>query len=98
MLAYDYLYSDEELDPWMEKVSRIAEDSAETYVITNNHFRGQAAVNALQINARLKKRKVTAPASLIDAYPVLRTVASPGDEDVSSASSSSSSPQGRLFD
>ena len=95
---YDYLYTDEELDPWMEKVSRIAEDSAETYVITNNHFRGQAAVNALQINARLKKRKMTAPASLIEAYPVLRTVANPSDEDGSLSSPFSSSSQGRLFD
>ena len=92
---YDYLYTDEELDPWMDKVSRIAEDSAETYVITNNHFRGQAAVNALQIKARLKKRKVPAPASLVDAYPVLSTVATRSDE----AHSSSSFPtSGRLFD
>ncbi|HEX9723813.1 MAG TPA: DUF72 domain-containing protein [Vicinamibacteria bacterium] len=92
---YDYLYTDEELDPWMDKVSRIAEDSAETYVITNNHFRGQAAVNALQIKARLKKQEVPAPASLIDAYPVLGTVAIRREE----ARSPSSLPSpGRLFD
>ncbi|MGH9463853.1 MAG: DUF72 domain-containing protein [Vicinamibacteria bacterium] len=92
---YDYLYTDEELDPWMDKVSRIAEDSAETYVITNNHFRGQASVNALQIKARLKKRKVPAPASLVDAYPVLSNVTTRGDE----AHSSSPFPTSRrLFD
>jgi len=81
---YDYLYTEDELDPWMERVSRIAEDSAETYVITNNHFRGQAAVNALQIKARLVHRKVNAPRPLIDAYPVLKPVAV--------------SAQGNLFD
>jgi uncharacterized protein YecE (DUF72 family) len=92
---YDYLYTEEELDPWMDKVSRIAEDSAETYVITNNHFRGQAAVNALQIKARLKKRRVPAPASLIDAYPVLNAVATRSDGD--SPPSALPAP-GRLFD
>ena len=50
---YDYLYSEEELDPWMEKISEVSENASETYVITNNHFRGQAVVNALQIRARI---------------------------------------------
>ncbi|HUP59235.1 MAG TPA: DUF72 domain-containing protein [Thermoanaerobaculia bacterium] len=42
---YNYLYSKEELAPWVERVERMAR-SHETYVITNNHFRGQAIVNA----------------------------------------------------
>lgn len=94
---YDYLYAEEELDPWLEKVSRVAEESPETYVITNNHFRGQAAVNALQIKARLRRQKVAAPASLIVAYPVLRAVAT-DDASASPPPSSSSPLQGRLFD
>ena len=92
---YDYLYSEEELDPWLEKVSRIAEESAETYVIANNHFRGQAAVNALQFKARLRRQKVAVPPSLVVAYPVLRAVAT---DDASPSPSSSSISQGRLFD
>ena len=76
---YDYLYSEEELDPWMEKISEVSENASETYVITNNHFRGQAVVNALQIRARIEKRKVLAPASLVERYPVLRSVAKPDD-------------------
>ncbi len=74
---YDYLYSEEELVPWMEKISEVSENASETYVITNNHFRGQAVVNALQIRARLEKRKVLAPVSLIEHYPVLHGVAEP---------------------
>lgn len=42
---YDYLYSKKELQPWAERIERMAQ-SRETYVITNNHFRGQAIVNA----------------------------------------------------
>lgn len=49
---YDYLYSQEELDPWVERIETMAA-ARETYVITNNHFRGQAIVNAGDIKRRL---------------------------------------------
>jgi uncharacterized protein YecE (DUF72 family) len=42
---YNYLYTREELAPWVERIERMAA-SRDTYVITNNHFRGQAIVNA----------------------------------------------------
>jgi uncharacterized protein YecE (DUF72 family) len=69
---YDYLYSEKELDPWLEKIEQISEDSQETYVITNNHFRGKAVVNALQIKSRLRGDKVEVPETLINMYPELR--------------------------
>lgn len=71
---YDYLYSDAELDPWMEKISEVSENASETYVITNNHFRGQAVVNALQIRSRIERRAVRAPMSLVEHYPVLAAI------------------------
>ena len=74
---YDYLYSDDELDPWMDKISEVSENAAETYVITNNHFRGQAVVNALQIRSRVEGRAVKAPASLVEHYPVLAPITEP---------------------
>ncbi|MGQ9730426.1 MAG: DUF72 domain-containing protein [Candidatus Zipacnadales bacterium] len=43
---YNYLYSHEELQEWVDKVKRMAEDSAETFVFFNNHYQGQAAINA----------------------------------------------------
>jgi uncharacterized protein YecE (DUF72 family) len=49
---YDYLYSPEELEPWVGRIESIARDR-ETYVITNNHFRGQAIVNAADLEAAL---------------------------------------------
>ncbi len=71
---YDYLYSQAELDPWTDKISEISENASETYVITNNHFRGQAVVNALQIRSRVEGRKVKAPSSLVEHYPVLEPI------------------------
>jgi uncharacterized protein YecE (DUF72 family) len=72
---YDYLYSKEELEPWIEKIAEVSEAASSTYVITNNHFRGQAVVNALQIRARIEGRKVPAPPSLLERYPVLESSA-----------------------
>jgi uncharacterized protein YecE (DUF72 family) len=42
---YNYLYSKDELAPWVERIKRMSTNK-DTYVITNNHFRGQAIVNA----------------------------------------------------
>lgn len=68
---YDYLYGEEELDPWISKIAEVSAAASSTYVITNNHFRGQAVVNALQIRARIEGKKVRAPRSLVERYPVL---------------------------
>jgi uncharacterized protein YecE (DUF72 family) len=45
---YNYLYSPSELEPWVERINSMAKNR-DTYVITNNHFRGQAIVNAGEI-------------------------------------------------
>ncbi|HSB11487.1 MAG TPA: DUF72 domain-containing protein [Blastocatellia bacterium] len=66
---YDYLYSPEELEPWVEKIKKVSRDAEETYVVTNNHFRGKGVVNALEIKAMLNEEKVPGPATLIKEYP-----------------------------
>ncbi|MBM3498959.1 MAG: DUF72 domain-containing protein [Armatimonadetes bacterium] len=43
---YNYLYSEEELREWVDKVRAVAEGSGETFVFFNNHYQGQAAINA----------------------------------------------------
>jgi uncharacterized protein YecE (DUF72 family) len=68
---YNYLYSLDELEPWIARIKEIAKKTKETYVITNNHFRGQAVVNALEMKATLQERQVPAPAALLKHYPVL---------------------------
>jgi uncharacterized protein YecE (DUF72 family) len=74
---YNYLYSLDELDPWVTRVKEIAAKTKESYVITNNHFRGQAVVNALEIKATLKEQRVIAPAPLFEKYPALIDSATP---------------------
>ena len=44
---YNYLYSAEELDPWVARIRTIRGRTRETFVITNNHYHGKAVVNAL---------------------------------------------------
>lgn len=72
---YDYLYSPEELKPWVDTIKDIALEGPDTYVITNNHFRGKAAVNALEIRAALEGHRVEVPDTLIAAYPELSNIA-----------------------
>jgi len=69
---YDYLYSPEELEPWAAVIRRIRESAAEVYAITNNHFEGQAVVNALELQDTFGQRRRPAPEHLVSKYPRLR--------------------------
>ena len=64
---YNYLYSEKELEPWVERIGEMAAEQ-DTYVITNNHFRGQAVVNAGELKRSLgQSGKV--PPQLKGHYP-----------------------------
>ncbi|HEX3185306.1 MAG TPA: DUF72 domain-containing protein [Pyrinomonadaceae bacterium] len=65
---YNYLYTLDELDPWLDRIKQVAKHTRETYVITNNHFRGQAVVNAVEIKAALEEERVPAPEPLFQHY------------------------------
>ncbi|HVT45946.1 MAG TPA: DUF72 domain-containing protein [Thermoanaerobaculia bacterium] len=65
---YDYLYSRRELAPWIERIGEMA-TAEEVYVITNNHFRGQAVVNAIDIKRGLGQ-PAEVPPQLAAAYGV----------------------------
>ena len=45
---YNYLYSKEELEPWIEKVSQIKRQTKVLRIYFNNHYGGKAIVNALE--------------------------------------------------
>lgn len=66
---YNYLYSKEELAPWVDRIQTMA-SANETYVVTNNHFRGQAIVNAVELEASLGM-EAKMPPQLKEAYPHL---------------------------
>jgi len=66
---YDYLYSPAELESWATRTREVAETGAEdVYVVTNNHYQGQAGVNALQLMSMLKDEPVPAPEPLYAAF------------------------------
>jgi len=74
---YNYLYSMNELEPWVERIQKVAENARLTFVITNNHFHGKAVTNALQLTHRLTGRPVKVPAPLLAHYPELEPIAAP---------------------
>jgi uncharacterized protein YecE (DUF72 family) len=68
---YDYLYSADELAPWADRVRELAElpRCDDVYVVTNNHFRGQAVANAAMLEAMVEGRRAAVPPPLAAAYP-----------------------------
>ena len=72
---YNYLYSSAELAPWVTRVRKVAENSRNTFVVTNNHFQGKSIVNALQLISILKGSKVKVPEPLRRHYPELEDIA-----------------------
>jgi len=71
---YNYLYSEAELAEWKSRIQSMAGRAQHTFVIFNNHFRGQAVVNSLQLSAALFARPMASPASLVQHYPGLRKI------------------------
>jgi uncharacterized protein YecE (DUF72 family) len=73
---YNYLYSEEELDPWVARIRTVNQHTRNTFVVTNNHYQGKAVVNALQLISILKGSKVKVPEPLRQHYPELEKIAS----------------------
>jgi len=84
---YDYLYSRDELEPWVERIKQVADKARQTFVITNNHARGQSLVNAFEVLAQLEEKRLPGPTKLIENYPRLNESIEADDE----------SSQGSLF-
>jgi uncharacterized protein YecE (DUF72 family) len=73
---YNYLYTEQELEPWAARIRHLAESGDTTFVIANNHFEGKAIVNALQLICLLSGAKVNVPEPLRQHYPELDRIAS----------------------
>ena len=66
---YNYLYSADELASWARRIEHVSQRTETTFVISNNHFESKAAVNSLQLKSMLDGVDVSAPPSLLSAYP-----------------------------
>ncbi len=72
---YNYLYSEEELAPWSERIHKTSAHAETTFVITNNHFEAKGVVNALELIHLLSGAKVRVPEDLRHHYPQLEKIA-----------------------
>jgi uncharacterized protein YecE (DUF72 family) len=70
---YDYLYSRPELEPLAGSAREMAGQADELVVVQNNHFRGQAVVNALQMKHLLGDERPEAPPELARTYPEIES-------------------------
>jgi uncharacterized protein YecE (DUF72 family) len=72
---YNYLYTKEELEDWIGRIKDLGNKSSKVYIITNNHYQGQALANALQIKNMITGEKLDVPPLLVEQYPVLKELA-----------------------
>lgn len=68
---YDYLYEERELDPLVTEARRLAGEHDQLFVVTNNHFEGQAVANGLELQAALNGKQPTVPEGLFARFPRL---------------------------
>lgn len=72
---YNYLYSREELSPFVEAAQQAAQGGRKVFVYLNNHFSAKAAANAAIIKADLGQVVPGEyPEAMIDRYPELAGV------------------------
>jgi len=71
---YNYLYTPDELKPFIENLSDLKKVVKQIYVFFNNHYGAKAAANAIEMRYRLGM-PVNAPfwKDLIEEYPELRS-------------------------
>lgn len=77
---YDYLYTVEELAPWIDRIRAVEETAHDTYVVTNNHYLGKAVVNATEICSLLGGGPVPAPPQLVEHYRELAPFTVAGEQ------------------
>lgn len=63
---YDYLYDKIELEPWVEKIDKIREETKVLRIYFNNHYGGKAVINALEFKEMLGIKLSEKEASILD--------------------------------
>jgi hypothetical protein len=56
----------------------IAEQTEDTYVVTNNHYLGKAVVKAVETSSIVKGKPVAAPPEVVEHYRQMREFTTPG--------------------
>jgi uncharacterized protein YecE (DUF72 family) len=74
---YDYDYSAEELEGYLEMIREFHGQGGTLYVIFNNHYRAAEVKNALEFLHQMTGEKVLVMPKLLKAYPSLEAIALP---------------------
>jgi len=64
----NYLYSLAELKPWADIILALAGLCEKVFVVANNHYKGQALFNVLQLKELVTGRKPPFPESLVQVF------------------------------
>jgi uncharacterized protein YecE (DUF72 family) len=67
---YDYLYDAGEVREIGSVVERISKKGKKVFVVGNNHYKGQAVVNLLQIRSAVEGKKIPMPEGIIRTYGI----------------------------
>ncbi len=67
-MRYDYLYKASEIDELVKVVNTLREKSDKVFVVGNNHYRGQAVVNLIQIKEKVFGMKLPFPGNLREYF------------------------------
>lgn len=74
---YNYLYADEELEPFVDVAKAAAALGKKLYLYTNNHFAGNAVANAAQVRAKVGAPvEAPFPRTFLERFPQLEGVVS----------------------
>jgi uncharacterized protein YecE (DUF72 family) len=90
---YNYLYTVKELEGWEKKIEEVAQRVKREFVVTNNHYLGKAAVNALQLKSMITRKPVKVPASLKKSYWELEEIAEKGTASKQDGTVGSTKPE-----
>jgi uncharacterized protein YecE (DUF72 family) len=72
---YNYLYSEKELEPFVEIAEAVKVLVKKMYLYTNNHFEGKAAANAVMLRDKLGLPNPGGyPPAFVEHYPALEGV------------------------
>ena len=65
------MYDETELDEVVRRIRAVSGKAERTFVVANNHYKGKAVVNAVQLKVRVKGERVNVPSDLVLHYPLL---------------------------
>jgi uncharacterized protein YecE (DUF72 family) len=75
---YDYLYTPQEVGALAIRAHELSQETDQTWVVTNNHFGGQAVANGLEFKWLFGGRQpVAAPDEIVEAFPHLINIVEP---------------------